>query len=760
VKQLLEYACKTHDYGKINPSFQNRIKKHYKFNPKEEVGHNILSYFLLDFLELDNEISKEDIPIVANAVLNHHHYVDNHKIIIEKSDLIIKQLGQILNLLGDSFLKYDVEKSVKLNKVTLLNEVNEVSTQIKAQLIKGLLHKCDYAASANIPIEIKNDFLESFLNEFMQNKKAKKPNSEWNELQIFCMHHQDENLLITAPTGMGKTEAALWWIGDNKGFFILPLRTAINAMYDRIKKEVLQDTLINDRLALLHGETMSVYGKEQDETEEYNLLDYYEKSRQFSIPVTVSTPDQLFDFVFKYPGFELKLATMSYSKVVIDEIQAYGPDLLAYIIYGLQQIHDFGGKFAIITATFPPFIKDLLVEKGANDSQNNYINIVDKKFSTDLKRHNLKIFDEELSVRDIVIKHNANIKLGKSSKCLVVCNTIKKAQEVYTELLKEEIDNVILFHAKFIKYHRSGKEKMILETGKTYKDDGVSLNNLNEIWVTTQIVEASLDIDFDYLFTELSDLNGLFQRLGRCNRKGAKPINESNCYVYTKINKNILIRKNRDMGFIDEGIYSLSKEAIENFGDGIITEDDKQNLIETYMTTEKLNKQDSRYLSDYWGHYNFVSDLYFNEMDHRAVSIRFRNIISYNVIPEPIYENQEIRLEIDRILGRLEKISETFQEASKKKERISDKHKESLQLERIRLKDNLRSYTVPVGYYDVYYGKNGDRIIHTIKLGNKEEILVIKAKYDETLGFQRVKSKELDSEEKSETTEVPFDSFG
>ena len=55
-------------------------------------------------------------------------------------------------------------------------------------------------------------------------------------------------------------------------------------------------------------------------------------------------------------------------------------------------------------------------------------------------------------------------------------------------------------------------------------------------------MEASLDIDFDFLFTELSDLNGLFQRLGRVNRKGKKEVNDYNCYVFTEINKNLLIK--------------------------------------------------------------------------------------------------------------------------------------------------------------------------------------------------------------------------
>ena len=69
--------------------------------------------------------------------------------------------------------------------------------------------------------------------------------------------------------------------------------------------------------------------------------------------------------------------------------------------------------------------------------------------------------------------------------------------------------------------------------------------------------------------------------------------------------------------------------------------------------------------------------------------------------------------------------------------------KEDLQLERIELKEKFRSYTVPVGYYDIYSGRDTDRIIDKIKFGNNEEIFVVKAYYDKELGFQRLRSEDL-----------------
>ena len=115
------------------------------------------------------------------------------------------------------------------------------------------------------------------------------------------------------------------------------------------------------------------------------------RGKQLSMPLTISTMDQLFDFVLKYQGYELKLTTFSYSKIVIDEIQMYGPDLLAYLIYGIKTINKFGGKIAILTATLPPFIKDILTE----------IQFKYGKFTNDVVRHNIEVKNEFINAKDI-----------------------------------------------------------------------------------------------------------------------------------------------------------------------------------------------------------------------------------------------------------------------------------------------------------------------------------------------------------------------
>ncbi|OOM13477.1 CRISPR-associated helicase/endonuclease Cas3 [Clostridium saccharobutylicum] len=702
IYELTKIACEYHDYGKSNREFQKRIENNTKFNENIEIAHNVLSLYFIDKNKFENI---DDYYKVGFAVLNHHNYCDNIRAIENEQN---KKL--IESLLSE----------FEVNAVTrrTTNKLRNIAKNEEAILIKGFLHKCDYSSSGEIPIEYENDFLNCGLDNLLKKWKLGNDTSSWNELQQFCKENTNNNIMVVAQTGMGKTEAGLHWIGNNKGFFILPLKTAINSIYKRVKEDVLDENHIESKLALLHSDALSYYNN--DKNEEMDIMDYYNQSKQLSIPLSISTLDQLFDFVFKYQGYELKLATLSYSKMVIDEIQMYGADLLAYLIYGMKTVNKFGGKVAILTATLAPFIRDLL------KSGENPIEFQEKTFINDIKRHNVKVYHSQINSDIIYSKFQENSELRISNKILVVCNTVKKAQQIYIELLDKGVSDINILHSKFIKCERAAKEKEIFKFGDT-KNIGTG------IWISTQIVEASLDIDFDYLFTELSDISGLFQRLGRCNRKGVKPIDKPNCFVFLNIDANILT--NGTKGFIDSKIYELSKDALKDVN-GLLTESDKISIINKYLTTENLEGSD--YLSNYRRFSKWIEELEPYEMDKEDINLR--NIISYDVIPNEIYkEHQE---EIDENSIKLLKVVNR---------KLEKKQLEKLKLEKIKLKEDIKKYTVPVGRYDIYF-KGNNAIIKKIQLSRNEFVNVVDCKYNE-LGFIRLTSEEVKGIEEN------FDNF-
>ena len=697
IYELVEKACIYHDLGKLNKEFQKRVNgKNLRFNEDKEVVHNILSLYFIDNKSFENQ---EDYLKVAHSVLNHHNYCNNFDEMTEKEELVRSLIKE--------FKTYKVKGTIKSKLAGIVEDKEAIK-------IKGYLHKCDYSASSGTIAEYPNNFLNKSLDMLLNKWKKDNEEAKWNKLQKFCEKNKDENIIAIAQTGMGKTEAGLLWIGDTKGFFVLPIRTAINAIYDRVRNGLLENRGIEEKVAILHSSSLEYYIRsitvDNNENEQIDLMNYQKMGKQLSIPLNISTMDQIFDFVYKYPGYELKLTTLSYSKIVIDEIQAYGPDLLAYLIYGIEKVVELGGKVAILTATLPPFVKDLL-KKSISFKEN------ETEFTNDMKRHNLKVIAKRINCDDIYDKYIENKELDKNNKILVVCNTIKEAQKIYEELKSiVNRDELNILHSKFIRKDRIEKEKDIIEFGKTY-DENKNIDKQSGIWISTSIVEASLDIDFDYLFTELQDLNSLFQRLGRCNRKGKKDSSDYNCYIYTEIDTDNLINGNK--GFIDKRLFDLSKEAIISC-DGQISEKEKIKLINTYLTTEKLKGSD--YLRKYKKEYNFIKEVlpYKFEIDE----VNLRNILSEDIIPSPIYEKY-----MEKIKGIEEKLKDVS----------------ITQQERIELKDELKKYSVSVHPCDVKsYDRakqQGKAIFYDRVLLSKyknDYIKVIECEYGE-VGYKRVK---------------------
>lgn len=712
---LLMYACEKHDYGKINEMMQNRMHTHKVFREDKEVQHNILSAL---FVHREDVQTDDDYLAVLYAVLFHH----DNRYSSERFTTMLRPESSVQELVEKFLNQYNNMGAVRpcrkhLKGIDQFLNTLDVSSASNPDLycrmikLKGLLHKCDYSASAHIQCEYRNDFLLE--------KLESSRTFEWNELQVFALEHGGQNLIAIAPTGSGKTEAGLLWAGNHKCFFILPLKTAINAIYDRIKNDIIKDREgIEERIALLHSDMQSYYLDDMKQGaaayDDDTWLLHALRSKQMALPVTVATLDQVFDFVLKFYGYEHTLSTLSYSKIIIDEIQMYSPELLAYLIYGIKQIVSLGGKMAILTATLPPFVRDELKKIFGGD-------VAEKDFSKLGKtRHNVRIRESNLNSEDIL--HKWHELVGKESrKVLVICNCIETAQRIYEEVkegLQQEDVEIHLFHSHFTKCDRTQKEEQIQAVGKTYNSNH-NINAMHQIWIATSVVEASLDIDFDYLFTELLELFSLFQRLGRVNRKGVKDISMYNCYVYTELQDAPLRHFGKEktgFKFVDEDIYYLSKEALLTLGDGtILDEECKTELINTFLSTERL--KDTGYIEKYHKTIKWLEGLYINEKDKCPI----REIENIDIIPYTVYEQHREEIEVaEHLLGAAQPLDLS---------------------ERIKFMEQIKQYTVSVNKYKIQENGNWERrtkIDRHIKLGRHIKIPVVHCQYDCEFGLGEI----------------------
>lgn len=717
--KLLEIACTYHDLGKMNTKFQNKIAENINKDLErrgleemvelledtlpeiEEIPHGYLSNAFIPIDYLKKQFTDDEIKILYESVFYHHNrekLQPDRK--IELTEVIKEDLVKyVYDFEYDKLISNKIELSTKFMKVikkrVLLDNsiLNDSEYKVASEFImtKGLLNKIDFAASSNVQVEILPGKLTKLTEESIKPYKL-------NELQVYMKENTDENLIIIASTGIGKTEGALLWIGDNKGFFTLPLRVSINSIYDRVVYKI---NYGKDKTALLHSDSASEYMKR--ESSRGIDKSYLDATKQLSYPLTICTLDQLIGFIFKYEGFELKLATLSYSKVVIDEIQMYSPEMIAYLILALRDIVKMGGKFAIVTATFPPIFEYFMNYVGLfNDKQYKKSNssFLKKQNGNVMLRHKIKVFANNINGQVIQEAY-------KGQKILVIVNTVKKAQELYDDLSKcdKTKNNVFMFHSRFIKEDRAMKEEFI------YKD-GQLKSNFSGIWITTQVVEASLDIDFDVLYTELSDISGLFQRMGRVFRNRILKDDKVNINVFVgdeTLPSGIRDNTSRYDSIIDIDIFNKSKEAILRYDGLKLDEKEKMDLIEEVYSVENLQK--SNYFQTIKKSIDSFRDII--PYDLKKNEVKLRDIMSETIIPEIIYEANKNK--INEIIHRIKSANEFS--------------------ERIKLKDELMKNTLSISksMFDNIV-RDGGRV-ENLEISNYETIYIIKGEYSFEKGY-------------------------
>lgn len=625
--EILRDACYYHDIGKANTKFQNKIRLINerivdKLIDLEEVPHAYLSCAYMPIEKLSQKYSKYELKLLMMTVYYHHERVKENQEISE--EIISKDLPLYVEALLEE--GFDLPEPPKKNYSRIVKKPENLEELYPFIRLKGLLNKIDYAASAHIRVEIPPENLINHVDQYINSIY-----SEPNELQNYLKNNSDDNHVIIASTGIGKTEAALYWIGNTKGIFTLPLKVSINAIYDRIKNEIGYT-----HVGLLHSDSYIEYLKRLEAEHEFNLASL-KHTKMLSMPLTITTIDQVIDFVALYPGFELKLATLSYSKFVIDEIQMYSPRLVAYIIMGLKYITDMGGKFLIMTATLPPlFIEELeRLKIPFKQSEKAFFKL--NKEGKIINRHVIKIEERDLTAKEV-------LEQGLESKTLIIVNTVKKAQQLYKEFEKEGI-KVNLLHSRFIKKDRFVKEEAIKVLGeKTCSKSG--------IWITTQIVEASIDIDFDILFTELSEVTGLFQRMGRVYRNREYKAEQPNVYVYTGELFPSGISETNDKSVSDFTAYEMSKQLLLKYDGKNITEPLKMEIIEKIYNRKTLG-EDSSYVKELIDTFNNLENVLPYDQKEKP---KLREIKNVQIIPGSVYSsNKKIILALEAELGRLQK---------------------------------------------------------------------------------------------------------
>lgn len=603
--QAVFTACEYHDYGKVLYTFQKSVKNSQIQKPKGcsdfNIPHGYVSPAFMPIRQLEQKFGRELTSLIVTAVYYHH---------VRSATVTPTDVKAVLDT--DLKVRYpDLSLSLRYFNYLLSDETLSIDTWVSYAILIGLLNRADYYASDTsenkLAFEIDrhtdNGVLADCVTAWFTQRQF-----NMNNVQQYALTRQSDNIVLIASTGIGKTEAALLWSGDSKLFYTLPLRTSINVMYERIKSKYGYDS---NKVALLHSDALSYLLDNTDENAD--TFAAHAASQLLSYPVTVCTVDQLFTFVYRCRGTELLLATLKYSKVVIDEIQSYSPAVIAKLLYGLYILTKAGGQFAIMTATLPPVLLHFIDQYQLPHAE------PQTYMSNDLIRHRIHIDNQQ----DFDYAHI--LKSAATKKVLIICNTVRRAIEVYNNL-KDSHDYVKLLHSKFIKRHRRLLEDEIIRFDAACTSPG--------IWISTQIVEVSLDIDFDVLYTEMCTADSLLQRMGRCYRqRNYADSVEANVYIINNKHCN-------GYGTVYEctELYDRAIGMLMPYQDQLFTESAKMQYINDVYDTDEI--KDTSYYQQLKTELQKLDSLKAFMITKEEAVQSFRNIETISVIPQTIYNCQ------------------------------------------------------------------------------------------------------------------------
>jgi len=319
------------------------------------------------------------------------------------------------------------------------------------------------------------------------------------DVQNKCLSTRGNSIVIS-PTGSGKTEASLFWssanLDKNSGnriFYTLPYTASINAMYNRLLYDFSPYYSTNGYVSLLHGKATYFLYKQYDQ-EQYKEVKNITK--KIYSPYKIMTPFQSIKHFFSLKGYEMGILEMYRGLFIFDEIHAYDTRT-AGLIYSMcsHLVNEMDAKVMVMSATLPDFLKDLFQDMLDVDEAIK----MNEGESNKYLRHRCNILDGNIFDNMSLIAE----RIQANEKVLVVCNTVKQAQNVYNHLQGFTKKSALL-HGKFVLRDRELIEK--------------NLQNL-DLLVGTQVIEVSLDMDYDVCFTEPAPIDALIQRFGRVNRK-------------------------------------------------------------------------------------------------------------------------------------------------------------------------------------------------------------------------------------------------
>jgi CRISPR-associated endonuclease/helicase Cas3 len=412
--------------------------------------------------------------------------------------------------------------------------------------------------------------LDSYLNKLNQD-------SALNKLRTTIRNHAVCNIQIalkenecifelTAPTGSGKTlmllslaSEIIKQTGRKRIIYVLPFLSITEQVETEVLK-IFEENIdyiqrVDSKSENHEFEKLQIELENEVTTEklkEINIIEFIENT--FSYPLIITTFVRFFETLLSNRNSELlKLPNFSNSIFLIDEIQSLPPRLYGFFIAYIKKFCQKFGSYAIISTATKPNFK---LPEDNRVARNFFYD-----YSPPLPLLPLNYFENDLFNRYQVevLKDKINLNtlkeriISENSSVLVILNTIDDTKKLF-EGLKDHYDSseLLLLNTHFTPHHR--KLKIYLAKRRLRQNKRV-------VVISTQLIEAGVDIDFPVLYRDFAPVASIVQSAGRCNRNGKLP--DLGKVVLFKLERDGKLRSEIIHQGNDKDILTFTKQALE-----------------------------------------------------------------------------------------------------------------------------------------------------------------------------------------------------
>ena len=581
-EKFFEIVGKSHDFGKYTKFFQEYLKNGKR---KDLTKHSLISALFCAYWLIKENLG--NLSLIGYLSIKYHHgdlssfkldeidiyiYILNKQIedLKRKKDIISKELNfdisEFLDLDFSDKENFVLKQLRKLN-YDFQNQIN-IDNYFKLIYTFSLLLDCDKKSAINLVFKGRKDINSNIVDEYR--KKHFKENDIRSKLyeEIFENFENLKNIpkiiSVNAPTGLGKTLINLSLALKireklNRKYkpriiYSLPFLSIIEQTYEVfenvLKSEVPDYEKYKNEYLLKHHHLSEIeYKTDEEKSVEESLM----LISSWDSEIIITTFVQLLHSIITYKNsFTKKFHNIVGSIIILDEVQNIDVEYWDLIKNVLNFLVEKMGCYVIISTATKPIIFDNCFE-----------------ILTDKNKY---ILNRTRIINKLEINTLENLKkllmenLEKYNSHLVVLNTIRSSVELYREL-KKEVKNFNMFYlsTNIVPKHRKERIEKI--------KDALKSNN-KIILVSTQVVEAGVDLDFEVAYRDLGPFDSIIQVCGRCNRNNKRPL--SDVFIFKIVRENTILSSIIYGAVLTEVSYNLLKDK------NSIEERDFYNLVERY----------------------------------------------------------------------------------------------------------------------------------------------------------------------------------